>query len=62
MISEMPKAGTLVRRKKDDRLYTVGKITTYVRGDYVTLHPVWEGRTHEKTVTHFLNQYKISGS
>jgi len=66
MIADMPKIGTLVRRKRDDQLYKVGRYegggiigNVWHECDVVRLVPVWGGRAHSKTVTHFLDQYKL---
>lgn len=59
MIMNMPAIGTRVRRDKDGKIYTVGRTTNFARGEYVMLYPVWSGRAHDKTVTHFLNQYTL---
>lgn len=56
MIIEMPKYGTRVRREKDGQLYDVGPISS---DGAVLLYPVWNGRTHKKSITHFLDQYSI---
>ena len=60
MIEEMPNIGTMVRRKRDGNIYTVGLTTKYMHGEYVTLIPVWSGRVHEKSVTHFLCQFSLN--
>lgn len=65
-LTEVPTHGTRVRRKRDGGLYTVGSTrdggvigNVYWSESIIQLHPVWEGRTHFKTVTHFLNQFEV---
>lgn len=61
MIKEIPKPGTLVIRDKDQQLYSVGDVMLIDSfGKKIRLYPVCNGRTHNKSITHFLNQYTLA--
>ena len=64
-LAEVPARGTTVRRKRDSNLFTVGAVrnggyvgNVYHEGQVVQLLPVWEGRTHDKTVARFLVDFE----
>lgn len=66
-LQEVPERGTKVRRKRDGGMYLVGATreggvigNVYWDGQIITLNPLWEGRTHLKTVAHFLDQFELA--
>lgn len=59
VMAEVPKHGTMVRRKRDDKLFKVGYRHAIGITPHVRLHPVWDGRTHDKREDLFLDQFKL---
>lgn len=58
-MTEVPKHGTKVRRKLDDKLFTTGYRHSIGLTPHVRLHPVRDGRTHDKREDLFLEQFKL---
>ncbi|MBU0792069.1 MAG: hypothetical protein KKC55_16600 [Gammaproteobacteria bacterium] len=61
-MKQIPARGTIVRRKRDGKLYTVGTRHTIGFSAHVRLHPVWDGKSHDKREDLFLEQYDEESS